>query len=51
MLHHIARSKTDAANMIRELKKNNKLIDALLDVKDKNGDTALIVACEGEQLV
>lgn len=49
LLHHIARSKSeDTANMYTELKKNNVAVDALLEFKDLNGDTALIVACEGK---
>ena len=47
VLHHLGRAKLDSAAMFRELKKNNKINDALLDVRDKNGDTVLLVACEG----
>lgn len=47
VLHHISRAKEDAHNMFLELKKNNKLNDALLQAHDKNGDTAVLVACEG----
>lgn len=48
VLHHLGRAKLDSAAMFRELKKNNKINDALLDVRDKNGDTVLLVASEGE---
>jgi hypothetical protein len=47
VLHHISRAKSNGPDILRELKKNNKLIEAHFEAKDMNGDTPLIVACEG----
>jgi hypothetical protein len=49
VLHHIARSKTDTEAMFNEVKKHaSAVVDALLTTVDCNGDTPLLVACEGE---
>jgi hypothetical protein len=51
VLHHIARAKKDAEPMFRELKKHQQpSLDAVLDAADGNGDTPLLVACDGKCL-
>jgi hypothetical protein len=50
VLHHIARTKTDTEAMFNEVKKHaGAVVDALLTTVDCNGDTPLLVACEGER--
>jgi hypothetical protein len=51
VLHHIARAKQDAEAMLRELKKHQQsALDGMLDAADGNGDTPLLVACDGETM-
>jgi hypothetical protein len=49
VLHHIARAKQDVEPMFRELKKHQQpALDVLLDAADGNGDTPLLVVCDGK---
>jgi hypothetical protein len=49
VLHHIARSKANTEAMFNEVKKHASAVaDALLTTVDCNGDTPLLVACEGK---